>query len=247
VQFALQVCGYAVGLPLELLIIAALVRGPYKRFPVLFAYTIVSFLTTVVEIPAYIAHYRGGPTPRSRAAFYWFDEGILMVLLFLVVVTLIWHATANIRSRRPVRTVVIVGPLVFAAFSFLIHYTPNAAGPGVWMTPWTRDCYFATAILDLGLWTMLIASREKDRLLLLLSGALGIQFTGEAIGGSIRLLAVAIFGRTEQARPLIVIGNVLMVATNLLCMYIWWRALREAPADAPGACGLPEPGEERIT
>lgn len=248
IQLALQLCGYVIGLPLELLVIAALVRGPYKRFPMLFAYTIVTFLTTVIEIPANIAYYFGDRQPvRSRAFYYWLDEWFLLVLLFLVVVTLIWHATADIRSRRPVRTVLIVGPLLLAAVSFLIHYNPNAAGPGEWMTPWTRDCYFGTAILDLGLWTLLIASREKDRLLLLLSGALGIQFTGEAIGGSIRLLAVAIFGRTAHAVLLIVIGNVLMVAANLLCMYIWWRAFREAPAGARRACALPEEGEEPIT
>ncbi len=234
--FALQVCGYAVGLPLELLIIAALVRGPYKRFPILFAYTIANFLTTVAEIPPYIAYYMGDRQPqRTRAAYYWFDEGVLFVLLFLVVVTLIWHATARLRSRKLVRLILIVGPVLFASTSFLIHYNPNAPGPGEWMTPWTRDLNFASAVLDLGLWTLLIASREKERLLLMLSGALGIQFTGEAIGGSIRNLAVAIYGRTQQARPLILTGNVLMMAADLACMYIWWQAFREARAGAPQA------------
>jgi hypothetical protein len=245
VQFALQVCGYVVGLPLELLIIAALVRGPYKRFPILFAYTIFNFLTTVVEIPAYIAFYSGDrQAQRTRAFYYWLDEGVLFVLLFLVVVTLIWHATAHIRSRRLVRLILIVGPILFASASFLIHYNPNAAVPGEWMTPWTRDLNFVSAVLDLGLWTLLIASREKDRLLLMLSGALGIQFAGEAMGGSIRNLAVAVYGRAQQARPLILTGNVLMMAADLVCMYIWWQAFREARAGAP----LPyNRGEEEIT
>ena len=52
------------------------------------------------------------------------------------------------------------------------------------MTPWTRDLNFCSAILDLALWALLIAAREKDHRLLLLSGGLGIQFTGEAIGES---------------------------------------------------------------
>lgn len=232
-QFALQVCGFVVGLPLELLIIAALVRGPYKRFPALFAYIVVTFLTTVIEIPANIAYYRGeGQALRSRAFYYWLNERVLLVLLFLVVVTLIWHATAQMRSRRLVRLTLVVGPILLAAVSFLIHYNPNASGPGEWMTPWTRDLNFGSAILDLGLWTLLVASREKDRLLLMLSGALGIQFTGEAIGGSLRNLAVAIYGRTLQARPLILTGNVLMMAADLVCMYIWWQAFREARGGA---------------
>ena len=244
-QFALQVCGYAVGLPLELLIIAALVRGPYKRFPILFAYTIVNFLSTVVEIPAYIAYYRGDRQAlRSRAFYYWLDERLLLVLLFLVVVTLIWHATAHIRSRKLVRLVLIVGPILFASVSFLVHYNPNAAGPGEWMTPWTRDLNFGSAVLDLGLWTLLIVSREKERLLLMLSGALGIQFTGEAIGGSIRNLAVAIYGRTQQARPLILTGNVLMMAADLVCLYIWWQAFRDAGAGALPAYSPPGSGQD---
>jgi hypothetical protein len=115
------------------------------------------------------------------------------------------------------------------------------------MTPWTRDLYFGSAVLDLGLWTLLIASREKDRLLLLLSGALGIQFTGEAIGGSVRYLAVTIYGRTAPAVSLIMAANVLMMAANLGCMYIWWRAFREAPAGTPRAYSLPGNGEESTT
>ena len=50
-RFALQVAGYAVGLPLEVLIIAALLRGGYRRFPFVFIYTVIDFLTTVLEIP----------------------------------------------------------------------------------------------------------------------------------------------------------------------------------------------------
>jgi hypothetical protein len=222
-----------VGLPLEVLIIAALVRGPYRRFPILFAYTIVTFLTTVVEIPANIAYYLGDRQPlRSRASYYWLNERVLLVLLFLVVVALIWHATAHIRSRRLVRLILIVGPLLFASASFLIHYNPNASVVGEWMTPWTRDLNFGSAILDLGLWTLLIASREKDRLLLILSGALGIQFAGEAMGGALRNLAVAIYGPTARARPVLMTGNILMMAADLACMYIWWQAFRQARAGA---------------
>jgi len=37
------------------------------------------------------------------------------------------------------------------------------------MTPWTCDLNFCSAILDLRCWMMLIAAREKDHRLLLLS------------------------------------------------------------------------------
>ncbi len=39
------------------------------------------------------------------------------------------------------------------------------------MTPWTRDLNFGAAILDMGLWALLIGSQRKDRKLLLVTGA----------------------------------------------------------------------------
>jgi hypothetical protein len=92
------------------------------------------------------------------------------------------------------------------------------------MTPWTRDLNFCSAILDLALWALLIAAREKDQCLLLLSGGLGIKFTGEAVGTSIRQLAL----RT-RSRTLSLSGGVLMLLANLIFLYIWWQAFRTTP------------------
>ena len=47
-----------------------------------------------------------------------------------------------------------------------------------WMTLVSRDLSFSAVILDLLLWMLLIAARRKDRQLLMLSGALGIQTHG---------------------------------------------------------------------
>jgi len=228
-RFAIQLCGYGVGLPLELLIIAALLRGGYRRFPFIFAYIIVEFLTTVLEIPAYVAYYTGHPfaTGHGRAYYYWLDEGVLQALIFAVVISLVYHATAKLGSRRIVRASLVGGAILFAGASFLIHFQHGVVA-GTWMTPWTRDLSFSSTILDLALWAMLIASREKDHRLLMLSGALGIQFTGEAIGESLRHLS----------RSTVFPGNVLIMLTNLLFLYIWWQALRTAPARQPSGVTL---------
>jgi hypothetical protein len=223
-RFAIQVAGYLIGLPLEILIIAAMLRGPYRRFPVLFLYAIANFLTTVIEVPAYISYYSGNRQAfRSRAWLYWLDERILLTLIFLVVLSLIWQATAGIRAARPVRIWVIAGAFVFATGSFFIHHRPDAFAAGEWMTPWTRDLYFGSAVLDLALWSLLIAAREKDQLILMLSGALGIQFTGEAIGGSIRALSLR---PTPVGRGMVLGGNIVILIANLFCLYLWWQALR---------------------
>ena len=223
-RFALQLCGWLIGLPLELLIIAALLRGGYRRFPFIFVYTIIDFLTTVAELPSAVGYVRGMPWAAvPLASVYWLDEAILQVLVYAVVMSLIYQATGRLRSRRIVRASLIAGAILFAGISFLIHRNP-ALNVGSFMTPWIRDLNLCSAVLDLALWALLIASREKDHRLLLLSGGLGILFTGEAIGESTRDLAIR-----SHSRPISLFGNTLIMATNLLFLYIWWQALRAAP------------------
>ena len=224
-RFAIQLCGLMIGLPLQILIIGTLLRGGYRRFPFLFAYVVGDFMTTVVEVPSAVGYYRG----RQWAAFafpavHWFNVVVMQVLVYAVVMSLIYQATDKLRSRRIVRALLIAGAILFAGISFLIHRDP-ALNMGSFMTPWTRDLNVCSTILDLALWALLIASREKDHRLLLLSGGLGIQFTGEAIGTSIVQLALS-----THARTLSFSGGVVMMLADLLFLYIWWQALRAAPA-----------------
>ena len=223
-RFAIQLCGLMIGLPLQILIIGTLLRGGYRRFPFLFAYMVGDFLTTVVEVPSALGYYRGMQWAAfAFPAVYWFNAVVMQVLVYAVVMSLIYEATGKLRSRRVVRASLIVGAILFVGISFLIHWNP-ALNTGSFMTPWTRDLNLCSSILDLALWAMLIASREKDHLLLLLSGGLGIQFTGEAIGTSIVQLALS-----THARTLSFSGGVVMMLADLLFLYIWWQALRTAP------------------
>src|SRR2546421_391024 len=139
-HLAYTACAYAAGLVLDVLVIAALVRSGYRRFPFLLVYVVVDLLTSVAEIRPFLA------------------------------------VTAD-------------------------------------------------AILDLGLWAILISSPQKDYRILMIAGGLGIQFTGGAIGQAFRNLS------SNTAR--IFVGD-LMFLTNLACLYIWWQALRQpAPKRVP--------------
>ena len=111
---------------------------------------------------------------------------------------MIYYATSKLAPRRIVRLGLIAGAVLFAGISFLVHYhpVPNMSY-GLWATPWTRDLRVCAAVLDLALWAMLIASREKDQRLLMLSCALGIMFAGEAVGESLRNLASTLRASTE--------------------------------------------------
>ena len=235
-KFAIQLCGWATGFPLEILVISALLRTGYRKFPLIFVYAIVDFLTTVAEIPSNWAYYMGDRNAiATRADWYWIDETILQVLIYAVVMSLVYRATEKLRSRRIVRASLISGAILFALISLLVHFNP-LVNRGTWMTPWTRDLNFCSSILDLALWAMLLASREKDYRLLMLSGGLGVQFTGETIGEAIRAL-----GSRHRSRATVFTGNVIGMLADLTLLYVWWQAFR-APNN-----GTPKPERRQST
>jgi hypothetical protein len=226
-QLVVQVIAWAIAVPLELLVISALLKGHYRRYPLFFLYCIGYFLTTAIDISVNAAYFARIPGAKGHRVFwYWVNEGIMQTLVFALVISLIYHATKNIGPRRMVRIVLVAGAFLFAGISFLVHYSTDLV-LSAWMTPWSRDLNFSSTILDLALWAMLIGSREKDKRLLLLSGSLGIQFTSEAIGEAIRAISSGAGG--------VMAGNVLMLAANLSVLYIWWRTFRPQPAKAAAA------------
>jgi hypothetical protein len=219
--FAIQIFGYICGLPLELLAIHAMFRGEWRKYVLIFVYVIADFLTAILEMPPNIAYYRGDPNAITRFQYYyWWDERIMQVLAYSIILTLIYQASANLRSRRVLRGALIGGALLFTGVSFLLLYNPHQR-IGMWMTPWVRDLYMCAAILDLALWALLLGTRKRNHQLLMLSGAFGIQFTGEAIGAALRDLA-----QTSHSRLVADLGNLATVASYILFLYILWQAFR---------------------
>jgi hypothetical protein len=232
-KFVIQVCGWLIGIPLEILVIVALLRGGYRRYPIVFLYVIVNFVTTLADIPistqSLLTHDLA--VLRQAARVYWVNEWILQALIFATVLSLIDLAISTPPWRRLMRAGLAAGALLFAGTSFLIHYLPPPVKYGIWMTPWTRDLSVCATILDLALWMILIASRKSDRRILLISGALGMQFTGEAIGEAIVSLSMP-----HMVEALALTGSVVAVAANLACLYVWWQTFR-LPFDREASLG----------
>jgi hypothetical protein len=229
-RFALNICANLIGIPLEVLIIAAMTRGSYRRYPALFVYMLAVFVVSLFETPLYVVGYLQAKWHADHHVWtqyvkcYWIDESVLMALVFLVVLSLIYQATERARSRRVLRASVVGGAALFAVVTFWVHYDPSIP-TGVWMTAWTSNLNFCAAILDLGLWAMLIGPRDKDARLLMFSGALGILFTGAAIGASISNLAVA-----RHSSALTFVAAVVSIVSNLTFLYVWWQAVRSREA-----------------
>jgi hypothetical protein len=147
---------------------------------------------------------------------------LMQPLVYAVVVSLIYRATEKAPSRRLVRGALIGGAALAAGASYLYHYHPQIPH-GDWMAFWTRDLTFFSAFLDLALWGLLLASRVRDNRLLLVSGGLGIQFTGEAIGESLRSMAVQ-----HRSHALSFAGSFVTTIVDLTSLYIIWQAFRDS-------------------
>jgi len=175
---------------LEAVLITRFLRGDWRRFPLVFTYVVADFLVAAAETPTIWAiTFRSTQAARSWGArVYERGEVFLEFFTFVLVISLISRACAGFRSRRLMQAACVAGAVLFAGISFQAHYDSRIV-PGLWMAPWTRDLNLGASILDLALWTLLMEQRKKDQRLLLLSGALGIQFAGAAIGHSLRSMA----------------------------------------------------------
>jgi hypothetical protein len=229
VQFFFQLACWSVGLPLTLAVIGAMLRGAYRRFPVLFAYEIAGFLLTVAGLPSYIAYYiYRDPSARIRMGQWnWWNDLLLDPLAYAVVISFIYLAASHLRARRSVLTATIGAATLIAGLSFLVHFNPRLQH-GVWMALWNRDLNFFSAIFDLGLWGMLLSTRGRDPRLLLVTGGLGIQFTGEAIGNSMQSIAAM-----RRFRTLSFAGAFFSTLADLAALYVFWQAFRAQRQKTP--------------
>jgi len=228
-RLVLQGIFWSLGIVFQILVVHALLRGDYKKFFLPFVYSIAVLLVTVGEVSGFTAATQGArDLARNIRLYYWIADAILQVLLFAVVMSLIGRAIEFRGSSPRLRKYLVAGSLGMFVLSYAVHSGPRVQ-INEWMTLISRDLSFAAAILDLILWFMLIAARRKDTRLLMLSGGLGIQFAGTAVGQSVRYLAMEVMGRS---RGVALAGGSLVAISNLLCFYIWWQAFRH-PQTAP--------------
>lgn len=207
------------GLVLEILLISRLLRGGYKQFPFLFCYVLSEFFTTV----AVSASFSNRALRAQYARTYWISDVVQDILIFCLVVSLIQRL---VRDRSRLRWLVAFVSLGIAGFSY---YRTPLGHLGSWMTELGRDLSFCAAVLNLILWMALIHHRPDDDRLLLISGGLGLQTAGKAIGHSLR----------QISKPMVMPGNLLIVFSGLFRLFVWWyafRRLRTAPAS-------PNPGD----
>jgi len=222
---------FAASLALQVLVIASLRRGALKDYSVVFGYCLVLIFATVFDGLVF-----GGAISLTKAeagVIFYRNEAVRQFMLFAVVISLIDRSLQAYPYRARVRAGLILAMLAAVSISLEIH----SASSGkfiLWVTQVARDLSFASVVLTLVLWLILISSRKKDHQLLMVTGGLGLQFTGEAIGQSLRQVSWNYVG-------LFILGNLVGGITHLLRLYVWREAFRR-----PGkmTVGKEEPDEE---
>ena len=206
---------FFVSVALQVYVIALLRRGAYKDYPFALVYSIVLLLTSVADAAA-----RAGVLSLTKPGlrfFYYRNEAARQFLLFVVVVSLMERAMQASPYRKHVRTA-LAGLAVISVFISLTAHA-GALSFALWMTEVARDFSFGSVALTLVLWSLLISSAKKDRQLLMVTGGLGLQFTGEAIGQSLRQLS-------NHHHAILLAGNLLLSVAHLLRLYVWSEAFR---------------------
>src|SRR4051812_46453618 len=99
-QPALQFVSFVVGVSLMILILAAMLRGQWRQYPFVFFYVLGDFVTTLLEVrPALNRHTFSAAEKKSFNDLYWWDERVMQILLFLLVISMIYQAAAHLKSR----------------------------------------------------------------------------------------------------------------------------------------------------
>lgn len=213
-----------VGLAAQVGVIYAFVGKPQREFRGVFFYVLILFLTSVADITAY-------PWPAWYIEYYYLNNTLRHLAGFGALVSLVYAASTGSSGRSGVRVKIFLGTIGVIALSLLLA---GGTWPDAYMNEAARNLSFATVVLTAILWLFLIRFRAQDRRLYLVAGGLGLNMAGEAIGQSLANLS--------QWSPLMLdAGSLIAITSHLLCLYIWWKALRQ-PAEhveKPSGSALP--------
>jgi hypothetical protein len=197
-------------LVLQLLIVAGLVRGHYRKYPVLLVLVIADFLGTVVSVASMLDD---GKWTAHTAKVYWLSMGLQYTLIFACQIQMLYQA---IQERRKGLHIVylVAGGLLYTVLAAYLSYHPRL---NYWMTQLSRNISFGSMLVNLGLWTTLLYSRDRQRLLI--TAAMGFMLAGDAIGHSLR----------QMSRSYVFAGNMVLMSMYFLYLFTLWRTVRTAP------------------
>ena len=211
-----------VGLVLQLLVLHQLIRGAYRKYPLLLIYSLALLAATVAESTRF---FSGGFSDSTYQNVYWTNEFILRSLLFLMVISLIATALKNAPNRITIVSLLTIAAVVVIGWSLYSAWNPVRGRfriPGLARA--SSNVGFSATLLVLALWAALLRQKNRDWQLLRLTAGLGVSVSGESI-------AYAMRATMQKETAWVIVPNLIAVLSSLAGLYIWWLALR--PSSRP--------------
>ena len=217
VSFILEAASIAI----QAAVILFLLRGPFRRYPILLLYCVLQLAATVTE--EYVLRVFGD-TSVLFSKLYWTDEVTLDLLLFLMVIVLTYQALEGSALRKGMGRLLGAVLMIVLVVPFVVFKARRFSS--AWFDGTSQLLNFGGAIMNLGLWTALIGTKKRDPLLLTVSAGLGVAVTGAAIAFGLRR-----FTPPESTAQQLV--NLFKTITYLASVAIWCWAFRPAARKNP--------------
>jgi len=211
----------AVSIAIQAAVIILLLRGSFRRYPLLLVYCFLQLAATVSE--EYVFRVFGNVSNLYRR-LYWTDEVTLDLLLFLMVIALTFRALEGSALRTGMGRLLGAVVVVVLIVPFVLFSARRFSDP--WFDGTSQLLNFGGAIMNLGLWTALIGTKKRDPLLLTVSAGLGVAVTGAAIAFGLRR-----FTPPESISQQL--ANLFKTVTYLASVAIWCWAFRPAGRKSP--------------
>jgi hypothetical protein len=167
---------------LELYLLFLLLRGPFRKYPVFFLYILVQLVADSLEA---FAFFRFPHDSKTYSNFYWTDEVGVALLLFLVVITFTYEALRENPLRPKAGKILAVIAVLAVVLPFVLFHSRVFSYR--WFNSTDQMLNFGGAIMNLVLWTALLANRRRDPQLLNISMGVGIVATSAAVVWGARL------------------------------------------------------------
>jgi hypothetical protein len=205
---------------IQAVLIVFLLRGSFRRYPVLLAYCVLQLAATITEEYVFRVH---GQTNFFRR-LYWTDEVTLDLLLFLMVIALIYRALEGSPLRATMGRLLAAVVAIVLVVPFVLFSARRFSTS--WFDGTSQLLNFGALILNLGLWTALIGTKRRDPLLLKVSAGLGVAVAGAAIAYGLRRFTPP--NSTPQQ-----LANLFKTLTYLASVTIWCWAFRPGKQKNP--------------
>jgi hypothetical protein len=212
-----------VGIVGQLLLLYFLLRGPLRRYYLIFIYTLAETAATYAD--KYAIRSMGRQSTEFHNVYFG-GEVSVDLLLFVVVILFTYQVMEDSPMRAKVRK-------ILAAIAASVIVLPFVLISGDWFsTKWYNGTIqlfnFGAAVMTLALWTALIARKARSQEMMLVCAGLGVAVAGSAVAWGMRKF-------TSPGSDARTIANLLIQVMYLVKLGIWCWAFRPQHSKLPPA------------